>query len=821
MHHFIYPSKDTYVTNRTNYDEKNFGIDELLLVGTSNTLIRNLSPTKTYSYTDVIFNTQVVTYFTGKFTGSFSGHVDYADGTLSGSSLTFSASYFSGSIDGSPVEGSGSFGDPASGSLVDGIISGSVIATYSTGLFTGIVTGSSGCLTGTGSGVDVRNEQNWVTDSMKFVDRAFLQFDLNAISASIAEGGIADPHFYLRVKVCREYELPITYKIYALPISQSWNMGNGYYSDGGSDRGVSWQYRDNKAGTSWFSQSIESPRPAIDFINDPSLATASFAYGGGTFYTSSICSQSFNYESSDINMDVTPMVLSWLSGSFPNEGLMLIQSDELESTGSGFTLSFFSRDTNTIYSPVLDVAWDDITLSGGFATGSLTTSSVVITTITSGITASIQSGSTFTIAGGISGSFSSSAVLTFTENYLPVEYLFNGEWTSFTGSYTGTISGSIENVFGTVSGSNLIFEAAYFSGFIDAAPVTTSGSVSGSAVTGIVTGSIIAPTEFGVFSGYITASNVYLNGTGLVDTLTDLSASGVVSGTGLGGNILGLPIFGQISASVSISASTITGPCGNSFDAQSATASFYTGIWSGSSFTAYYVDHKFENAFLTGSWTPESLYGARVYIGIPSGIDPYAYATVVGTYVSGRALGTYELSGSDSASFSGQFIDGNLIGGIINLQLSGSVYTSSFSYTSSVEFTSSVLNSLDTARPFTVTLSHVQPTYKAGDIVKLNVFARKQYPLKGFTKTTQQEQYLVPEYLPTSSYYALKDNETGEILMNFDNYTQIGCMYPEGNYFLIDTTSLPQERYYRVLIRVDDGQSVYTIDTGKAFKVTR
>jgi hypothetical protein len=111
--------------------------------------------------------------------------------------------------------------------------------------------------------------------------------------------------------------------------------------------------------------------------------------------------------------------------------------------------------------------------------------------------------------------------------------------------------------------------------------------------------------------------------------------------------------------------------------------------------------------------------------------------------------------------------------------------------------------------------------YKAGDIAKIGVFARKQFPLKSFGMSSQQEQYLVPEYLPTSSYYALKDNETGEIVLDFDNYTQLSCEYPYGNYFVIDTSGMPQERHYRVLIRVEDGQSIYTIDCGKVFKITR
>lgn len=819
MHHFIYPAKDTYITNRNDMDDKNFGIDEILQVGTSNVTVRTLSPTKTFSYNNSIFANQTVTYFTGFFTGSFTGTVASISGSITGSGIAFSASYFSGSVDGTGSVGSGSFGNPASGSNIVGTVTGSFIAVDSVGLFTGKMTGSVGCLYGTGSGIDIQNTPNWITTDTKFVDRSLLQFDLSAISASIANGTISSPSFFLRVKVCNETDLPISYNVYALPISQSWNMGNGYFADGGSDTGVSWDFRDNNDGIPWYTSSVSGVRPAINFIANPSLATASFGYGGGTFYTSSWCSQSFSYESSDINMNVTSMVMSWLSASLPNQGLLLIHSDELQSTGSGFVLKFFSRDTNTIYSPHLDVMWDDV--SATFSTGSSSTSSVVITTINSGITASVQSGSNFSIAGGISGSFSGSAVLTLVNNNVYTQFIFVNETLEFTGSFTGSFSGNVQNVVGTITGSNLLFSASYFSGSIDGVSSVFSGSVSGSSVTGSITGSIISPNTIGQYSGQLTASTVTLTGTGSHNILVNISGSGFVLGYGLSGNIFGLPVVGFTSASITVSSSLVNAPCGNMFYTQFASGSFYSGIFSGSTFTAYYVGHRFENAFLTGSWTPEALYGARVTIGIPSGIDPYAYAHVTGLYVNGNAFGTYAISGSTSASFNGQFIDGNLIGGVLSLQLSGSVYTSSFSYTSSVEISSSVFTGLDTGRPFTVTLFNVHPTYKAGDIALFNVFGRKQFPLKTFGKSTQQEQYLVPEFLPTSSYYALKDNETGEIIMNFDNYTRIGCTYPVGNYFVIDTTSLPQERYYRVLIRVDDGQSIYTIDTGKTFKVTR
>jgi len=869
MHHQIFPAKDTYVNNRPGYADKNFGIDEILQIGTANQAIAYLSPTKDYVYTDVIFSGQSVTLFTGVFTGSFGGTVIYANGTLTGSTLMFSASYFSGSVDGTDIETSGS----VSGSAINGIISGSIIAPHVIGLFTGKLTQSSACLTGTGSGVDTRNEENRTTVTTQYSDRSLLAFNLNEISVSLARGNIVDPHFFLNVKVCNEYDLPITYTVYALPISQSWNMGDGYWSDGGSDEGVSWTYRDHADGTQWYTASLTGPRRAIDFINNPSLLTASFGFGGGTWYTASYCSQSFSYRSADIQMDVTPIVMQWISSSIPNNGFILLSSDELIATGSGFVLKFFSRDTNTIYSPYLDVAWTDAT----FNTGSIATSSVQIISVLSGISSSAQSGSSMTIAGGVSGSFSGSVFMNTAPNYITAtdqifnysapDVITNDTWFAnngfhydswrtawdldpnhggflphtdititldpnfgsppvfkFTGSFTGSFSGTA-SIDGTISGSSIGFYVDYFSGSVDGVSSETSGSISGSQIDGYITGSATSAIQLGLFVGQLTSSVVYLNGTGSGNYLdsTYLSFTGFTSGKGLSGNIIGIPVFGSVQGLVTISESFVTGSCGKNFSASLAKVIFNTGPFSGSAFTAFYLDSKFENALLTGSWINATTFGSTVNIPVPSGIDPYAYAYVRGIYISGTALGSYSISSSNSnsASFNGQFIDGNLLGAHLRLQLSGSVYTSSFAYTSSIVMTSSFLSPLDIERPFVLNVQNMQTQYKSGDIIKMFVFGRKKYPQKFFGRSSQQEQYTIPEMLPTSSFYALKDNQTEEIVLNFDSYTQISCAYPEGNYFFLDTTGLPQERYYRVLIRVEDSTSTYTIDTGKIFKITR
>ena len=75
-------------------------------------------------------------------------------------------------------------------------------------------------------------------------------------------------------------------------------------------------------------------------------------------------------------MDVTPIVNKWLDKTYVNEGFILKRSGSLENptpSGSGDegntdmlgNFSFFSRQTNTIYPPKLEVEWYDTKWSTG------------------------------------------------------------------------------------------------------------------------------------------------------------------------------------------------------------------------------------------------------------------------------------------------------------------------------------------------------------------------------------------------------------------------------------------------------------------------
>jgi hypothetical protein len=74
-------------------------------------------------------------------------------------------------------------------------------------------------------------------------------------------------------------------------------------------------------------------------------------------------------------------------------------------------------------------------------------------------------------------------------------------------------------------------------------------------------------------------------------------------------------------------------------------------------------------------------------------------------------------------------------------------------------------------------------------------------------------------YLPTSSYYAIKDLDTNEYVVNFDdNYTQISSDV-NGNYFDVYMSGLEPERYYSILIKTNIKGSTIIFDDNYYFKV--
>jgi hypothetical protein len=203
--------------------------------------------------------------------------------------------------------------------------------------------------------------------------RAVVYFDLTAISTSKASGLIVSESYFLNLFTSNAYALPLAYTLQAFPLSLSFEMGSGYStSNPAINNGVSWLYRDgDELATKW-------PTSSFAVGSTGSWATS---VGGAVWYINPSASQNFEYETSDVRMDVTNIVLSQSLGIIPNNGFIIKRTDA-EETGSAEygTINFFSTDTHTIYIPRLEVVWDDSVIASGSATGSsveITSSAVV------------------------------------------------------------------------------------------------------------------------------------------------------------------------------------------------------------------------------------------------------------------------------------------------------------------------------------------------------------------------------------------------------------------------------------------------------------
>jgi len=210
--------------------------------------------------------------------------------------------------------------------------------------------------------------------------RVLIQFDTDEIESFISSSDVynKDSSYKLNLRLWETKGtsgLSETYKIAAYPLSQSWDEGVGKEADDPKTTdGVSWKYRQNKADASEITWNTYSSSISESITT---TYTSSFIAGGGiskgSYIEADEVTQSFSAESPDINMDVTSIMKKWFTDTNNNYGFLLRFSGSREtSTGSYEDLKFFSRQTNTIYSPKIELKWDDHLPATGSNTGSLT-----------------------------------------------------------------------------------------------------------------------------------------------------------------------------------------------------------------------------------------------------------------------------------------------------------------------------------------------------------------------------------------------------------------------------------------------------------------
>ena len=153
---------------------------------------------------------------------------------------------------------------------------------------------------------------------------------------------LLNSEYFLNFKITESCELKHETTIQTFPVESPWLEGSGRrYDTEVTPAGVTWKSK-------------------TDF-GDP------WEEGGGVWYshkdnsdgsTTEIGSEyQFSKRTSDVSMDITDIVKDWILGTMENNGLIVKFKNEMVNHQG--KVSFFSKDTNTIYSPYLRICYDD------------------------------------------------------------------------------------------------------------------------------------------------------------------------------------------------------------------------------------------------------------------------------------------------------------------------------------------------------------------------------------------------------------------------------------------------------------------------------
>jgi hypothetical protein len=114
-----------------------------------------------------------------------------------------------------------------------------------------------------------------------------------------------------------------------------------------------------------------------------------------------------------------------------------------------------------------------------------------------------------------------------------------------------------------------------------------------------------------------------------------------------------------------------------------------------------------------------------------------------------------------------------------------------------VSFTTGSLTEL-TSENIKVGIKNFKKEYKVNTTPKLRVVGRDLYPIKTFSSTAQ---YGNSKFLPTTSYYQIKDYHSDDVIVPFSNYTKLSCD-STGNYFNLNLSNWEVDRVYKVEFKI-------------------
>jgi hypothetical protein len=115
----------------------------------------------------------------------------------------------------------------------------------------------------------------------------------------------------------------------------------------------------------------------------------------------------------------------------------------------------------------------------------------------------------------------------------------------------------------------------------------------------------------------------------------------------------------------------------------------------------------------------------------------------------------------------------------------------------------------------TIVPKNIKEAYTLGEVDKVYLVVREPYPDRKFDATSR---YRNVYYLPSESYYRVRDQVADMVLYEFDQYSAINCD-SSGSYILLDTSGLEVNRYYTLDLKVKSSGLVFFPEFNYTFKV--
>lgn len=178
----------------------------------------------------------------------------------------------------------------------------------------------------------------------KQISRALIKFDLTSLSGVVPLSGAV---WHLK---CFDYKTgnpnPTSFDLDVAAISGAWDEGIGQDDIEFIDYGYA----------NWLSASSNT-----GWVN-----------AGGDYFSGTLVSQHFDLGDEDLDVDVTPLVQSWLTGGANNGFLIKLKDVQEQDSADYFRKYFYSSHTHTVASmPYLEARWDDVRKDnrGNFAVG--------------------------------------------------------------------------------------------------------------------------------------------------------------------------------------------------------------------------------------------------------------------------------------------------------------------------------------------------------------------------------------------------------------------------------------------------------------------